>query len=116
VLPAVLTHDTESEGDTMAGHDKIAIGLTGQGWFEVTAFDVDRAMSFYLPAAPYELRQKIDLHDQNTFPTGHYRDLDTVFECLVVLAYLDNRTADDPDSNRTCGCGAVGIHGVDHDE
>jgi hypothetical protein len=73
----------------MAGHDKIAVGLSGLGWFETTADGMDRAMTYYLPASPYELRQKVELHDNNPFPTGHYRELDTVFACLVVLAYLD---------------------------
>lgn len=58
-----------------------------------------------------------------------YRDNTTVAlgaEASAAINTLDNadffapiddaREDEDPDSTRSCGCGAIGIHGIDHPE
>lgn len=69
--------------------DTISITIDGHGEFRVTPNQMDRSIARYLPDSPFGLRVKIDAHDRNQFPSGHYSDLLTVTECLIVLAELD---------------------------
>lgn len=73
----------------MAMNDEIRIAISGHGAFRCEAFQMDRAISRHLPGSPHGLRQKIDSHENNTFPPGHYDGLITVTEYLMVLAWLD---------------------------
>lgn len=75
----------------MAYDDTLSLDLTGFGTYRCTADEMDRAITHYLPASPYDLRQKIDNHPNNTDAPGHYDRLITVTEYLMVLAYLDGR-------------------------
>jgi hypothetical protein len=75
----------------MSMDDVLVIYLTGHGRFSCTADEMDRAIQHHLPASPYDLRQKIDAHPNNTDAPGHFDRLITVTEYLMVLAYLDGR-------------------------
>lgn len=75
----------------MAMTDIISIEIQGHGEFYATADEMDRTISRYLPGSPYTLRQKIDVHPNNTERAGHFDNLITVTEYLMVLAYLDSR-------------------------
>lgn len=77
----------------MAMTDIISITIKGHGEFYTTADQMDRTLAHYLPASPYGLRHKIDGHPNNINSPGHYDDLITVSEYLMVLAYLDGRSA-----------------------
>lgn len=78
----------------MSMNDELALYLTGHGTYRCTADEMDRALAHYLPASPFDLRQKIDNHPNNTEAPGHFDDLITVTEYLMVLAYLDGRPTD----------------------
>lgn len=78
----------------MSMTDELSIHLTGHGEFRVTADQMDRTLAHYLPASPYDLRQKIDAHPNSTEAPGHFDRLITVTEYLMVLAYLDSRPKD----------------------
>lgn len=74
----------------MAYNDQVCIWITSHATYNVTANDLDRAIARYLPGSPYGLRQKLDAHPRNSFLAGHFDDLTTVSEYLLVLAYLDS--------------------------
>lgn len=78
----------------MSMHDKIEARLTGHPLIETTMNSLDRSIVRYLPASPFGLRQKIDQHPANGFAPGHYRNLITLSECLLVLTELDDRQLD----------------------
>jgi hypothetical protein len=71
-------------------HDQMTVHLSGHPAVTITTFSLDQAMAHYLPASVYDLHRKIDGHKNNEFQPGHYRNLDTVTECLMVLADLDS--------------------------
>lgn len=73
----------------MAMTDRVSVTLTGHGRVSVTTGAMDRTIARYLPASPFGLRQKIDTHEKNGYKPGHYDDLLTVTEYLMVLAELD---------------------------
>lgn len=75
----------------MAITDTIGITITGHGVYACSANEMDRTIARHLPASPYDLRQKIDSHPNNTHAAGHYDGLITVTEHLMVLADLDSR-------------------------
>ncbi|MCP9209566.1 hypothetical protein [Streptomyces cucumeris] len=68
----------------MAMTDDIKIKLAGHGLFQTNGHHFDQLMAKYLPASVAELRdgigERIDID---------YSDLETVTECLMVLAELD---------------------------
>lgn len=75
----------------MSMTDEISIMITGYGEFRITADQMDQAINHYLPSSPYTLNNKIDAHPSNSHEPGHYCDLITVTEHLIVLIYLDTR-------------------------
>ena len=77
----------------MAMTDEIGIMLTGLGEFRVAAYQFDVLIDRYLPASPYDLRRKINMHENNPRDGKPYDDLLTVTELLMVLAWLDSRPA-----------------------
>lgn len=76
----------------MAYTDDIGITLTGYGYLEVTAQEYERAITRYLPGTTAGMRKKIDDHPNNSDAPGHFDQLDTFTEYLMVLAYLDSHT------------------------
>jgi hypothetical protein len=68
----------------MAITDLISINITGHGRFTVEVNDFDRMMVRHLPASAYGLRQKIN--ERSDYPAGHYDDVHTVTELLMILA------------------------------
>lgn len=73
----------------MSMHDRLVITISGHDTYEVTANHMDRTIAKHLPDSPYGLRLRIDTHPGNRFEPGHFDNLITVTELLMVLAYLD---------------------------
>ncbi|ANZ13334.1 hypothetical protein ACH4YO_40660 [Streptomyces noursei] len=69
----------------MAAHDEIEIrNLTGHGWYRTRAGAFDLMIMRYLPASVQDLRAKI----RELNPDANVDDLQTVTECLMILAEL----------------------------
>ncbi len=71
----------------MAITDKITINITGHGQYQTDANHFDLMMAKYLHKSPCELRQQIE--ERSDYPPGHYADVHTVTELLMILAELD---------------------------
>ena len=71
----------------MAITDKITVNITNHGQYQTDVNHFDLMIGRYLPASPYELRQKIT--ERSDYPEGHYDDVYTVTELLMILAELD---------------------------
>lgn len=71
----------------MAITDKITINITGHGQFQTDANHFDLMISRYLHDSPNGLRKKIT--ERSVYPAGHYDDVHTVTELLMILAELD---------------------------
>lgn len=71
----------------MALADNISIHIHGHGWYQTSAERMDLLIERCLPASVAGLRQQII--DRGDYPAGHYDDLHTITECLMILAELD---------------------------
>lgn len=76
----------------MSMHDQLVMTITGHAQIVVTAYQFERALNCHLPCTTRDLRRKIDAHPNNGFKPGHYNNLDTFTECLMVLTDLDSRS------------------------
>lgn len=74
----------------MALNDELSVEITGLGSFACTVSEFDRTITHYLPASPYDLRRKINMHERNPRDGKAYDHLMTVTELLMVLAYFDS--------------------------
>lgn len=78
----------------MAMTDELTLTITGLSEIRIMAYQLDVAIERYLPASPYDLRRKINTHENNPRDGKPYDDLLTVTELLMVLVWLDNRPTD----------------------
>ena len=67
----------------------ITLGIPGHGRFRTSAYRLDMVMRKYLPASVLELRNHLSQEASNNgMESNTYEDLQTVTECLMVLAEL----------------------------
>lgn len=71
----------------MAVADNIRATITGHGTYQTSVNHFDLVIARYLPNSPYELRKLIE--ERSDYPPGHYDDVHTVTELLLILAELD---------------------------
>ncbi|MFJ7414657.1 hypothetical protein ACIQWZ_28235 [Streptomyces sp. NPDC098077] len=71
----------------MTGQIRLRIAV--HGYFQTSAESFDQLIAEYLPATPSDLRARLQtLSDEEYGEAIDYSDLNTVTECLMVLAEL----------------------------